>query len=119
MLIELFLEQGADPGDIAVLSLGGQSRARLGTAMRIGEHPVARADDAEADRQIVADTFLRFKGLERPHVIVVELGLGQREYGVRMHIALTRAMDNAVVLATPEEIERDPNLKAYEELVPG
>jgi hypothetical protein len=41
----------------------------------------------------VADTFLRFKGLERPAVIVTDLGKVTDRFDVRVHIALTRALD--------------------------
>jgi len=39
---------------------------------------------------VVADTFLRFKGLERPAVIVTDLGWrGSSTPGFAMHIALS------------------------------
>ena len=110
--IQKALGGGAHPSDIAVLSLAGQTRTKLGVAPRIGSYAVVRADDAKADERVVADTFLRFKGLERPWIIVTELALGKTRYDVRMHVALTRATVGCVVLATREEIEADPRLKA-------
>jgi hypothetical protein len=62
--------------------------------------------------EIVADTFLRFKGLERPFVILCELGLGGDGYAVRMHIALTRALVGLVVVASEAEVEADPSLES-------
>jgi hypothetical protein len=59
---------------------------------------------------VIADTFLRFKGLERPWVIVVELERGRTRYDVRMHVALTRATVGCVVVATGEEIGADQRL---------
>jgi len=69
------------------------------------------ADDPEMATSVVADTFLRFKGLERPAVIVTDLGgQARQQAGVRMHIALTRAFDAARIVATGEAIREDPVL---------
>ena len=108
--IQKALGGGAKPADIAVLTLAGQTRTQLGVADRIGSHEVVRADDARAADRVVADTFLRFKGLERPWIIVTEVYLGERRYDVRMHVALTRATVGCVVVATDEQIQRDPRL---------
>jgi DNA helicase IV len=105
------LKDGAKPGDIAVLSLVGQSKSALLKEKRIGDVALVRADAPDAADHVVADTFLRFKGLERPYVIVTELSTGER-YDVRMHIALTRAMLACVVVATEDDIARDPRLAA-------
>jgi hypothetical protein len=61
---------------------------------------------------VVADTFLRFKGLERPFIVVAELdgGLGHR-FGTRMHIALTRATVGVRVLCSPDELDKDERLR--------
>jgi hypothetical protein len=40
---------------------------------RIGAYRIVKADDLAAEHEIVDDTFLRFKGLERPAVIVTDL----------------------------------------------
>lgn len=109
--IRKLLSEGTKPGDIAVLSLAGQTRTTLGTADRIGATDVVRADSTQADEFVIADTFLRFKGLERPWVIVCELSLGQRQYDVRMHVALTRATVGCVVVATPEVIAADARVE--------
>jgi hypothetical protein len=98
------------PGDIAVLSLAGKSVSKLCSGNAFGKHGVVRADDPRAADFVVADTFLRFKGLERPLIVVTELGKGRSNYDVRMHIALTRATLACVVVATAEEIAADPRL---------
>jgi superfamily I DNA and RNA helicase len=86
--------EGFALGDIAVLSLRGQS-AEGGIAKldKIGSFSIVRADDRAMTENIVGDTFLRFKGLERPAVIVTDLRLVKDRKDVRMHIALTRATD--------------------------
>jgi nucleoside-triphosphatase THEP1 len=108
--IQKALGGGIERHDIAVLSLAGQTRTQLCTGPKIGTHNVLRADDSDASEGLIADTFLRFKGLERPWIVVTELSLGQKRYDVRMHVALTRATVGCVVVATREEVERDPRL---------
>ena len=103
-------KDGARPEHIAVLSLGGQTRTTLCARGDIGGVPVVRADDPDAHDALVADTFLRFKGLERPYVIVTELARGTKKYDVRMHVALTRATVGCVVVATREAIAGDARL---------
>ncbi len=105
--IQKAMGAGARPEDIAVVSLAGQTRTQLGRSVKIGRFDVVRADDPRADGNVVADTFLRFKWLERPWVIVVELGQGEKKYETRMHVALTRATVGCVVVGTKEEIEKD------------
>jgi hypothetical protein len=106
------LKDGAKPGDIAVLSLRGQTKSDLFKEKRVGDVALVRADAPDASEHVVADTFLRFKGLERPYVIVTELSAGPERYEVRMHVALTRATLACVVVGTEEEITRDARLAA-------
>lgn len=104
--------EGLSPSDLAVLSLAGRSRARIGIVDKLAGLTACRADAPDAKAHLVADTFLRFKGLERPLVIVCELGLGPQAYDVRMHIALTRATLQCAVVATRAEITADARLRA-------
>lgn len=106
------LSRGAAPRDIAVLSLAGQTRTALCARDRIGDVPVVRADDPSAPDALIADTFLRFKGLERPWIVITELGRGTTRYDVRMHVALTRATVGVVVVATEEAMAGDGRLRA-------
>ena len=103
---------GLEPGDIAVVSLRGRAAdGVVAQNARFGGHTVVAADDPEMATSVVADTFLRFKGLERPAVIVTDLGgQARQQAGVRMHIALTRAFDAARIVATGEAIREDPVL---------
>jgi hypothetical protein len=95
------LGEGAAPSDIAVLSLAGQTRTKHCAGDRIGTHRVVRADAVDADQHVVADMCLRFKGLERPWIIVSD-----------MHVALTRATAGCVVVATGEDIAAGPRIMA-------
>jgi len=103
--IQKLRSEGFALGDISVLSLRGQT-AEDGIARRqtIGSIPVVRAHNPEMTNQVVADTFLRFKGLERPAVIVTDLRLVTDRADVRMHIALTRALAVVRVVAAKEDL---------------
>ncbi len=91
--IRKLLSRGFLPGEIAVLSLRGRSADGVAVQDKIGSFPVVRADSPDIDENIVVDTFLRFKGLERPAIIVTDLRLVEDRFDVRMHIALSRALD--------------------------
>jgi superfamily I DNA and RNA helicase len=93
--IDRLRAEGVAPNDIAVLSLRGRGpKDSIVHLDRIGRHRVVRADDPEMGDHVVCDTFLRFKGLERPVIIVTDVeGVDEERRGVRMYIALTRALD--------------------------
>lgn len=111
--LDRLVAAGAGPGEIAIVSLAGQIRTELQRLDTIGDHRLVRADAPDAASHVVADTFLRFKGLERPFVLVVEAGLAKdARYDVRMHIALTRATAGCCVVAEPDALEADPRLAA-------
>lgn len=77
------------------------------------KRPAVRADDARAASSLIVDTFLRFKGLERPFVLVTELRRGAiSQYSCRMHIALSRATVGVVIVCTPEALGEDGILRA-------
>jgi DNA helicase IV len=71
-----------------------------------------RAHDAEAGTNVVAETFLRFKGLERPAIIItdISLALDKPDYQKRMYIALTRALSTARIIDTRDSLLCDPFL---------
>jgi len=100
--IRKLLSRGFKAGDIAVLSLRGRSAESVAGQDKIGSFAVVRADSPDIDENIVADTFLRFKGLERPAIIVTDLRLVKDRFDVRMHIALSRALDVVRVVGMKE-----------------
>lgn len=106
------LAQGLARNDIAVLSLRGRgAEGGIVHRERIGSHRVVAADDPTMAEHVVCDTFLRFKGLERPAIIVTDLvEPGHRQRGVRMHIAFTRALDVVRIAGTREALASDPLL---------
>lgn len=97
--VQRFRGEGLQPSDIAILSLRGQTAE--GSALHNISIPgltIAKADAPNASEHVVADTFLRFKGLERPAIIITDVGLVKNKMQTRMHIALTRALVAASVV---------------------
>ncbi len=105
---------GLAPADIAVLSLRGAGEpGSVVHHAQLGSHAVIRADQPEANSNVVVETFLRFKGLERPAIIVADLGLAleKADYSKRMYIALTRALSIVRIIDTGDSLARDPILR--------
>ena len=109
--INRLLSGGLKFGDIAVLSLRGRgSKEGITHRKDIGGHPIVLATDPKAEENIICDTFLRFKGLERPAVIVTDLRLVSNLYEKRMHIAVSRALSLLRIVGVESEIRKDRRL---------
>jgi superfamily I DNA and RNA helicase len=97
--------EGLAAHEIAVISLRGLSaKESVLHSSALAAHAPVRADDAAIEEHVVADTFLRFKGLERPAVVIVDLHLVEGDLAVRLFIALTRALTTARVVSTREAL---------------
>ena len=106
------LREGFEREEIAVISLRGMMLAEnIMHEEELGGQRIVKATDEDACDNIVCDTFLRFKGLERPAVIVTDLRFVSDKYGVRMNIALTRAMGVVRIVGAESEVEKDVILK--------
>jgi len=104
-VIENLRGEGLQKEEIAVISLRGLgAEGSVLQSDALAKHDVVRADDPALVDHIVADTFLRFKGLERPAVIVTDVHLVEGGVGVRWFIALTRALALAVVVGTNNDL---------------
>ena len=104
---------GLEPGEIAVISLRGLgARESVLHSPALAKHNPVRVEDEALEDHVVADTFLRFKGLERPVIVVTDLHLVTEELGLRMYIALTRALTAAIVVAPGEVLQGNPALSA-------
>lgn len=96
-----------------MLSLRGRdAKESIVHQNRLGAQDVASATDPNAFSHVVCDTFLRFKGLERPAVIVTDLRLVKGEYHRRMHIAVSRATTVLRVVAAEDQMKGDKVLAA-------
>jgi hypothetical protein len=106
-----FRSAGFKPSDIVIVSVRAQQGGGTFGLDRIGAYRLVKADDPSAEDEIVDDTFLRFKGLERPAVIVTDLHLMKEPRNVRMYIALTRALTAVQIVAPRESFLTDTILK--------
>lgn len=97
-----------EPHRIVVLSLRGKSATdSILKKLNIPEIDCYSVDEVLADDHLIADTFLRFKGLERDAVIITDLCPDQKNYATRMHIALTRSLVCARVVTTRNILSQD------------
>ncbi len=110
--IEALIKAGIPPTDIAVLSMRGIGFAQnIAHEKTLARRPVSLASVEPQDGGgIICDTFLRFKGLERPVVILADILTSADKYPVRMNIALSRTMGAVRIVVTANEIENDPIL---------
>jgi superfamily I DNA and RNA helicase len=98
--IERLLGEGIRPGDIGVVSLQGQGKPEaVFRAAKLGRQEFVLADADGMEERLVADSFLRWKGLERPVIIVADVDPAMNQFNVRMHIALTRAQAAVRIVA--------------------
>ncbi|MGF7468940.1 nuclease-related domain-containing DEAD/DEAH box helicase [Alcaligenes phenolicus] len=102
-LRRLVFNEDVAPGDIAVLVNGPAARARfLERSSRTGI-PLTDAE-AMALEDVVVDTVRRFKGLERPAIVLIVSGeeMDRRELA---YVAFSRARAYLCVVASPTEAE--------------
>jgi hypothetical protein len=111
--VDRLLSDGLSPGDVGIVSLRGQQAE--GTVFRLeklGRHRIVPADAEGMEDRVVADSFLRWKGLERPAILVADLPEGDLSHrGLRMYVALTRALVAARVVAPMPRLAADPALR--------
>jgi hypothetical protein len=105
------LGEGIPLADIGVVSLRGQTAAdAVHHQPKLGEHSFVLADAEGMEETLVADSFLRWKGLERPVIIVADVDPATLRFPTRMHIALTRALSAARVVGALGPGEEWPGL---------
>jgi hypothetical protein len=113
--VDRLLSGGLEPGQIGIVSLRGQTAEEaIYRLPRIGRHSFVRASDPGAESSLVADSFLRWKGLERPAIVVADLPEGAlTQLPVRLNVAVTRAellvrfVGTAAALAALPLVRRD------------
>jgi len=106
--VDRLLSAGLDLSQIGIVSLRGQlAEGAIHTYAKIGRHPVVRADDPSMETSLVSDTFLRWKGLERPAIIVADLPEDDlKQLPIRLNIAVTRSMAFVRLVGTAAGIGR-------------
>jgi hypothetical protein len=104
-------KEGFAESDIAVVSLRGlMYPENLAHSQTLGRCELTKATDLDRRDRVICDTFLRYKGLERRMVIIGDVLTEASRYPVRMNIATSRAYGALRVVASREEIEKDPIL---------
>lgn len=116
--IDSLLAHGLDRGAIAVISLVSRTdRGAIAGLHKIEKHTLSRADDDGMRGQVVADSVYRFKGLERPAVILTDLSLrGPEDAMIRrakMNVAITRAQSFLRIIDTKEALSKEPELTGF------
>ena len=114
--IERLIESGLQPHEIVIISVRGKNEEKnIMHNKKIGPREIVPATDASADSHVICDTFLRFKGLQRPAVIVTDLRLVSSSYHKRMHMAISRAQSLLSIVSIESEIRNDPILANFSE----
>ncbi len=103
LLDRLVRREGIRPEDVAVLSGRGQDHSMLTGRERLGAFRCAPPPPREGS--LVVDTVRRFKGLDSPVVVLVEIDelLDSQEL---MRVAATRARSHLAILARADSIEK-------------
>lgn len=108
------IEDGFQPNEIAVLSLRGfLFKENIAHQEKLGRHTIVHSTAENAPYNIICDTFLRFKGLERPAIIITDLRHVSDKYKIRMNIAISRAVGVLRIVGSREEILKDEILAPF------
>jgi len=92
--VDRLLSGGLKAGQIGVVSLRGKKTpGTICGLASIGRHSVVDADSPNMEDNLVADSFLRWKGLERPAVIVTDLSEAPiSNLAIRLNVAMSRSI---------------------------
>jgi hypothetical protein len=112
VLVNLTDQEGLGLDDIVVLTPAGESKSLLWQRGQVGRFRLSK--DVEPDT-VLWSTVHGFKGLERPVVVLAEIG-ERHEEDVELYIRIgaSRATNHVVVLATPStaaEMRRRANAR--------
>jgi DNA polymerase III delta prime subunit len=112
--IDALLDEGFSRSEIAILSLRGLNcQDSIVNRLLIGGEPFCRASDPQSLEEIIGDTFLRFKGLERPAVIITDLRFVTDRLNLRLLIAVTRATSVLRIIDGREALSGISSLKPF------
>lgn len=100
VLANLLEQEGLAPEDVVVLTPPGKDKSRLWARREELTH--ARLSDRVEPGTVLWSTVHAFKGLERPAVILAEIGdRHEEEIEMYLRVGATRARNQLVVIAAP------------------
>jgi Nuclease-related domain/AAA domain/UvrD-like helicase C-terminal domain len=100
VLTNLFEQEGLSTDDVVVLTPSGRDKSVVWKAGVVGGHRLA---DHPTDGAVLWSSIHAFKGLERPVVILAELGERHDDDVDRyLRVGASRATNHLIVLATPK-----------------
>jgi hypothetical protein len=89
------------------VSLRGRAAQAGDVVASVAGHVPVPADAPDMEERLVADTFLRWKGLERPGIVVTDVPDDDlKQLPIRLNVALTRATVAVRVVGTREALGR-------------
>ena len=103
--LQLLIEKhGVSPREIAILTGRGKERSSIRNLERLGRYQLRNDIDEDSNRPLI-ETIYRFKGLEIPIAILVEMEerLDRNEL---FYVGLTRARSHLIVVGTKEVLKR-------------
>lgn len=98
----LLTAEGVAPSDIAVLCGCAADTSVVRTAPLLAGRPWTAADEP-ADDRIIVDSIMRFKGLDRPVVVLCEIEAANAEIA---YVGLTRAKSHLIVVGSEDAIDK-------------
>ena len=112
--IESLIDSGLRPNDIVIISVRGKGEEKnIMHREKIGGRRIVPATDVDAESEIICDTFLRFKGLQRPAVIVTVRIPTLSARRQCMHMAISRTQSLLRIVGRESEIRNDPILEKF------
>jgi hypothetical protein len=105
--VRALIDGGLAARDIGIVSLRGRAAQAGDVVASVAGHVPVPADAPDMEERLVADTFLRWKGLERPGIVVTDVPDDDlKQLPIRLNVALTRATVAVRVVGTREALGR-------------
>jgi superfamily I DNA/RNA helicase len=105
LLHRLIRDEGVAPEDVAILTARTKSRSSLAGEERVGAFRIA-PDVAPGDNAVLYETISRFKGLERPVVILIDVGAMLERQPTLGYVGITRATSHLVIIDSAAALAR-------------
>ena len=105
-IIDGLVQNGVDESDIVVLSGRGRETTALSGRHQVGRRPLTEFQAGLARDHVTWSTARRFKGLEAPVIVLVEVGQLTGDGDELTYVALSRATSLLCVIGDASQIRR-------------